>query len=290
MPPLTLPMAELANMKLISFKLKVPWDWKQPMGNPDRDHFSKAFSLSEHVSGASVMSPPEVVSPATTNKYHGDAAKEVSKWYKDFMKDATSNIKSAMDSWRPKVKFKSIQVLTLSALGSSVLDAPDIKNEPAFSSWKPKEKNGKAYAKAVIEGFSKNFMEYAKACTTPGLPLWPAFCAFPSAMAPPMPAIPMPIIAYISPQMAKVAVSMQLKSAMVDALDQGVKDNDPSGDHAKVLDSIATAVSTAILAWMPMQQVMALMGKGPGPAYAPPVSPVSPIMGGDVLPTPGHLP
>ena len=289
MPSLVALLKEVAFLKMTSFGEMIPFDWKQPMGDPDQDHFGKAFTLSEHLSGALVMLGAEVVGPATTNKYHGDAAKEVSKWYKDFMDEATAKIKSAVDSWRPKVKFKSVQVMALSGIGSGVLDAPDIKNEPAFSAWKGKEKNAKAYNKAVIEGFSKPWMDFAKAVTLPGLPLWPAFCAFPGPMAPPMPVIPMPLIAYISPKMTAVAMASDMKKAMIDALDKGVKDEDGPKHHEKIFESIATAVTLATVAWLPMQMVMNLMGKGPIPTFAPPVVPVGPVVAGDVLPTPGPL-
>ena len=292
MPPFTIPMDQLANLKMMSFAQKVPYNWQQPVAKPDRDHFVKAFSISEHIAGAPAVSPKptQVVGGATTNKYHGDAAKEVSKWYQDFMKEACDKIKSSMDSWRPKVKFKSVQVMALSGISSACLDAPPIKNEPAFSSWKGKEKNAKAYIKAVAEGFSKNHKEWVDAVTLPGLPLWPAFVAFALAMAPPMPAIPMPLIAYISPKMTKVTMPMELKKSMVDALDKGVKDEDGSKDHEKILESIATATAMAFLSWLPMQMVLGLLGKGPVPTYAPPYVPVGPVVAGDVLPTPAKFP
>jgi hypothetical protein len=292
MPPFSIPMPALANLKMTSFQRKVPLDWKQPVGNPDQDHYGKAFSITEHTAGAMVKSPPEVVGPATSNKYHGDAAKEVSKWYKDFMEDATDKIKSAVDSWRPKVKFKDVKVMALCGIGGpGILDAPDIKNEPSFSSWpsSAKEKNAKAYIKAVVEGFSKNWMEFSDNCTLPGLPWWPAFVAFTLAMAPPMPNIPMPLIALLSSKMTAITVYTQLSSSMQDALDSGVKDKDEAEDHKKIFDSIGFAVATNALAWLPMQMVMNVMGKGPVPPYAPPVVPLGPVVAGDVLPTPGHL-
>lgn len=291
MPPFTIPMDQLANVKMISFKRKVPFDWQQPQGDPDEDIWPMAFSFVERVAGATVMSPPEVVGPATTNKYHGDGAKEVSKWFKDFMKEATDKIKSAVDGWRPKVKFKSVQVMALCGIGGpGILDAPNIKNEPAFSSWQGKEKNAKAYIKAVVEGFSKNWMEFSDNCTLPGLPWWPAFVAFALAMAPPMPNIPMPLIALLSSKMTSITVYTELSKSMQDALDSGVKDKDEAEDHKKIFDSISFAVATNALAWLPMQMVVNVMGKGPVPPYAPPVVPVGPVTAGDVLPTPGHLP
>ena len=41
--------------------------------------------------------------------------------------------------------------------------------------------------------------------------------------------------------------------------------------------------------WLPMQQVMLVMGKGPIPTFAPPFVPVGPVVMGDNLPIPGHL-
>jgi hypothetical protein len=41
--------------------------------------------------------------------------------------------------------------------------------------------------------------------------------------------------------------------------------------------------------WLPQQQVMLVMGKGPIPTFAPPFVPVGPVMGGDNIAVPGHL-
>ena len=41
--------------------------------------------------------------------------------------------------------------------------------------------------------------------------------------------------------------------------------------------------------WLPQQQIMLVMGKGPVPTYAPPYVPVGPVIGGDNIAAPGHL-
>lgn len=289
MPPLTIPMPILADTMLMVRQLKVPHDWKQPRSSPEKDHFRDAFTPAEHTQGATAALPPNVFGPATTNKYHGDASKMVSDTYRDFMKEAANKIKQAMDTWRPKVRIKSVNVLALTGLGQGVLDAPNIKNEPAFATWTHKESNGRAYIKAVVEGFSKNFMDFVNNVTMPGLPLWPAFVAFPGPQAPPMPGLPMPLITYISPRMSAVTVPMELKNAFLSELDGGVKRNDASKYHEDMFESLAIAVTTAILAWLPMQMVTNVLAKGPIPTFAPPFVPVGPVMVGDVLPTGGHL-
>ena len=53
--------------------------------------------------------------------------------------------------------------------------------------------------------------------------------------------------------------------------------------------AIGTALSTAFLAWLPMQMIMNVMGKGSIPTFAPPYVPVGPVVMGDNIAAPGHL-
>ena len=54
-------------------------------------------------------------------------------------------------------------------------------------------------------------------------------------------------------------------------------------------EAIGTVIALAFLMWLPQQQVMLVMGKGPVPTYAPPYVPVGPVIGGDNIAAPGHL-
>jgi hypothetical protein len=56
-----------------------------------------------------------------------------------------------------------------------------------------------------------------------------------------------------------------------------------------LFDSIGQALGTTFLAWLGMQQVMLVMGKGSIPTFAPPYMPVGPVVGGDIISAPGHL-
>ena len=133
---------------------------------------------------------------------------------------------------------------------------------------------------------SKQFKKWQDKVTVPGLPWYPAFVVFPGPMAPPMPNIPMPLIACISPMMAEITVPSKLKGAMVDALGES---EDDAFHHVALFDAIGTTLAMAFLMWLPMQQVMLVMGKGPIPTFAPPYVPVGPVVMGDNIGTPGHL-
>lgn len=289
MPGVTLPLDKLADAWFPTKNKKIPIKWQQPMSSPGRDHFPKAFTMAELVGGGP-PSPRPYYFNATPNKYHADAAKDVSKWHQDFIHKALNNIKGAIDSWRAKAKIKDLKVMAVSAIGApGCLNGPNIKNEPSFSSWQGKEKNEKAYIKAVVEGFSKKWMEWADKVMVPGLPWYPAFAAFPLASAPPMPNIPMPLITCPSAMMPSMSVFKQLQSAMIDALDGGIKDKDEDKQYEAIFETIAFPIATNFLLWLVSQQIMNVLGKGPVPPYAPPYVPVGPVVAGDNIAAPGHI-
>lgn len=279
------PINILADLYFVGQNKKLPVDWEQPTGDPAADHYGQAFDASEKTA---IPEPLCYFWCATTNKFHVDSCKDVGKQFKDFCHAAIDATKTAFDMWRLQAKFKDLKVMSVSAIGTpGCLDAPDLKDcYIAFSA--TKQGNEKKYAEAVEAGISTCLAEWADKVMVPGLPWYPAFAAFPLASAPPMPNIPTPIIACPSPNMAKMTPD-QLKSAMCDELDQGCKDEDPDKQYEALFGAIGTAIATAFLMWLPMQQVMLVMGKGPIPTYAPPYVPVGPVVMGDNISAPGHL-
>jgi hypothetical protein len=193
--------------------------------------------------------------------------------------------------WKLQAKFKDLQVMAVSAIGTpGCLDGPElesnIKNAPmcaAFTGNKAK------YRDAVAKGVSKCFKDWQGQVMVPGLPWYPAFAAFPGPMAPPMPNIPTPLIACPSAKMTSIVMPSELKSAMIDALDGGLKKDDKDKQHEALFDAIATVLALAFLMWLPQQQVMLVLGKGQIPTFAPPFVPVGPVVGGDNISLPGHL-
>ncbi len=145
------------------------------------------------------------------------------------------------------------------------------------------------YRDAVAAGVSKCFKNWQGQVMVPGLPLYPAFVAFPGPMAPPMPNIPVPLIACPSAMMSQIVAPSQMATEMGNALDGGIKNDDKDKQYEALFDAIATVASLAFLMWLPQQMKMLVLGKGPIPTFAPPFVPVGPVVMGDNIAAPGHV-
>ena len=99
----------------------------------------------------------------------------------------------------------------------------------------------------------------------------------------------MPLIVCPSAKMTEIVTPDPMKDAMIDALDSDLKKADPDKQHEVLFESIATVLALAFLLWLPSQQIMLVMGKGPVPTFAPPYVPVGPVVAGDNIAAPGHL-
>ena len=281
------PINILGDMVFISKAKKLPVDWSQPQ---DKDcdgntQYNAATSASEKMG---IPTPMCYFFAASTNKYHTETAKKIGGQWKDFVHEAIDKTKMAVDMWRLQAKFKDLKVMSVSAIGASgCLDGPKLKD--CYVGWMGTNKNENAYIKAVKEGVSECWEAWQKQVMVPGLPWYPPFAAFPVASAPPVPNIPTPMITCPSAQMAKITVPTQLRDAMVAKLDGKVKKEDKDKQHVAAFEAIGTVLALAFLMWLPQQQVMMVMGKGPVPTYAPPYVPVGPVVGGDNIAAPGHL-
>ncbi|PIE20193.1 MAG: hypothetical protein CSA66_01155 [Proteobacteria bacterium] len=275
----------------------LPVKWVNPALVKGADHYAKysggpgPMDWMVHIAGIPALLPDPYFWAATTNKYHRKAASDIGEKTKKFVDTALDKFKQAHDYCRAQAKIKDLKIMALCAIGTpGCLDMPKLADAPSFKSWPDsyKEKNGKAYAKAVVEGLSGQFDKWASKVMVPGLPWYPAFATYPGPSAAPLPNIPMPLIVCPSPMMAEV-VQMKLKKAMVDALDKRVKDNDADKHHEAIFDAIAFPISLNFLLWLLVQQIMNVLGKGPVPVFAPPYVPLGPVLAGDNIATPGHL-
>ena len=283
------PINILSKVLFLAGGLKLPTDadWQQP----EEDQYSTGLhEASEDIPGPPSQIPPQFM-PQNPNKQHMTACDDRGKEFADFQDAALDAVKFAVDMWKLQAKFKDLKVNAVTALGTpGCLDGPDldIKNAPSFASLTQGD-NVDAYKTAVNDGVKKCFKDWQGKVMVPGLPWYPAFAAFPGPMAPPMPNIPMPLIACPSAMMTKIVAPNDMKSEMISALDGGIKDKDGDKQHEVLFESIATCLSLAFLMWLPMQQVMLVMGKGPIPTFAPPYVPVGPVVMGDNIAAPGHL-
>lgn len=261
----------------------------KPPQNPQQ--YAKSLLDTNNIGGTAQVAPPFFTPQDPANKLHWDSCNEVGKIWRDFHDTMLDAVKYSHDMWRLQAKFKDLKINAVTALGApGCLDGPtlesNIKNFPGCVAWTG---NAQKLRDAVAKGVSDCFEKWQKAVTVPGLPWYPAFAAFPAPQAPPMPNVPTPLITCPSAQMAAITVPQQLKSAMVNALAQSIKDEDHDRQYDSCFEAIATVLSLGFLTWLPSQQVMLVMGKGPIPTFAPPYVPVGPVVMGDNIAAPGHL-
>lgn len=274
----------LGHLKFASYGLKLPVDWKQPSGDPDAPQYGDSIPASEKVAVPTVI--PPFFTPHNAHKYHQDSCNKIGQAMKDFHDKAVDGVMFAHNMWKLQAGFQNLKVMAVCAIGSpGCLKGPSleplIKNAPMLA---PMMGNEGKYRDAVAKGVSDCFKKWQDNVAVPGLPWYPADAAFPGPMAPPVPNIPIPLIACVSGQMTQITMPNMLKDAMVGALDGGLKNDDPDKQHVALFDSIATVLSMAFMIWLASQQVMLVMGMGPIPTFAPPYVPVGPVMNGQNLP------
>jgi hypothetical protein len=288
--PSLIPIKILGNILFFADSHKLPVDHQKPSGGDPGKQYDKAWQAADKVAIPSTI-PPWFMPAELPNKYYQDACDSTGKAFKEIHDTMIDAVKTAHDMWRLQAKFKDLQIMSVSAIGSpGCLDGPElesnIKNMGPQAGWSG---NKAKYRDAVAKGVSKCFKDWMGQVMVPGLPWYPAFAAYPLAMAAPMPNVPMPLITCPSAKMGSIVAPSDMKSAMIDAFDGDLKKKDKDKAHESVFNAIATVLSIAFLMWLPMQQVMLVLGKGPVPSYAPPYVPVGPVVGGDNIAAPGHL-
>jgi hypothetical protein len=279
----------LGNLKFFAAGLKLPVKWQAPSGKDGSKQYGDALKPTEKVAIPQLI-PPWFM-PSEPQKYFQDTCDKIGKEFKDFHDAMIDAVGFAHNMWKLQAKFQNLQVMAVSAIGTpGCLDGPEleslIKNAPMVASFTG---NKAKYRDAVAAGVSKCFKDWQGQVMVPGLPWYPAFAAFPGPMAPPMPNIPTPLIACPSAMMTRIVMPDGIKQEMISALDGGLKNDDKDKQHEALFDAIATVLSLAFLMWLPSQQVMLVLGKGPIPTFSPPFVPVGPVLAGDNIAAPGHL-
>ena len=285
------PIKILGNLKFFAASLTLPTKDKS---SDTKEKWSEKYFKDRdkaEMDGVPECIPPWFMPQKPGYKPHQESCDKIGKDFKEFHDAMIDAVQFSHDMWKLQANFKDLQVMSVSAIGApGCLDGPElesnIKNAPMVASFTG---NMAKHRDAVAAGVSKCFKKWQDQVMVPGLPWYPAFAAFPSAMAPPMPNIPMPLITCPSAMMSEIIAPSSMTSAMDDALDGGLKDKDPDKQYHALHDAIATVLSLAFLIWLPSQQVMLVMGKGPIPSFAPPFVPVGPVVGGDNIAAPGHL-
>ena len=277
----------LGWIKFFSHGLKLPTEFKHPSGDPAGKHYNDCWQPTDKIAIPKLI-PPLFMAAEIPNKYYQESADTIGKNFKEFHDNMLDAVVFAHNMWKLQAMFQNLKIMAVSAIGSpGCLKGPEleslIKMAPSCAG------NAGKHRDAVAKGVSKCFKNWQDQVMVPGLPWYPAFAAFPGPMAPPMPNIPMPLITCLSAKMADIVTPFTMKDEMDSALDGGLKDKDKDKQFEALHDAIATVLALAFLMWLPMQQVMLVMGTGPIPTFAPPYVPVGPVLNGQNIPAPNLL-
>jgi hypothetical protein len=270
-------LKQLAKTNLKSKAIKIYVDWKQPSGQEESKQYGDAFKPSEKTA---VPNPMNLFQASSTNKYHVDAATDVSKKFETYIDGICAAIAGAWGQWH------SMAMFTTGFLNGPALVIPpgSLQGPPLFPLIFPQGPISTLqelkYTKAIAQAFGTAFQTWHMGFTC-NLQ-YPSDACFPGPMAPPVPCIPLPLASGASPGESMMSPAM-LKNAMVGNL------GDPQAlHHADLFDAISQAINTIFTQWKATSMIN-LQAFGPIPTFAPPFVPCGPVVMGTPLPTPGVL-
>jgi hypothetical protein len=272
-------LGQLSFLMFITKLRFLPMPWTMPTSVEEVKQFTEAFTDAERM--VSPNSPLNLFREMTLNAYHVNTAKVIGKGYEKYIKGITDAICDAIGKWSLLTVFAGVQINGPVGLVSPgcVLGPPLL---PFILLSAPKETPMQLkYSMAIANAISTAWQTWQSGLT--GTLAYPAFAAFPAPVAPPMPSIPLPLAAFNSPGESGLSPAT-LKNVMVGNF------ADPTAPHApQLFESIAQAFNMVFQLFKLSTIVLTVLGMGPVPAFAPPVVPVAPVVGGTSLPLPGAI-
>jgi hypothetical protein len=231
-------MQMLAKTKFAGFGLKVPQNWKDPQGDAG-DHYSRAFKPDEKVSTPAMATPP-LFQPASLNKYHTDVQKMLCAKFGEFIDKMCAAICSAWGQWQSMATMTGLVVAGPTVSVGQIVGPPlyplIMKEAPKGS---PQELK---YSDPIAQVISTGWLTFTSTIKIPGLPLFPAYAALPTPVAPPMPHPPVPLATL--PQMPASIMANALKAQKV------AMHGDPQAQYASELfESISYAFEQTYNLW-----------------------------------------
>lgn len=268
-------MKQLARLKFSGNSIKVPDKFQEPSGEAG-DHYGKAFKPEEKVTSPATTAPP-LFMPASMNKYNTDVQKMLTSWFGALIDASCDAICQAWSTWQTAATMVGIVINGPTASVGQVVGPPwtpiitplivsKLPDPMAAANWAK-------YANVIATVIGTAWLSYTATIKVPGLPWYPAFAAVPSPVAPPMPNVPVPVIA-LTQVKASLAPAI-MKQQMVGQL------GDPQAPYAdKLFDAITDAFDKCFTIWQASTMVTNVMGTGPVPTFAPPYVPVGPVVAG----------
>lgn len=258
------------------------------MASPAASSQSSARSGASGATATPMTLPPALFLAASNSRADVDRQAGWTQEYGDYIDAICEAIRFAHRQWKQQAKLRNLRIDASAATGGpGCVEGPElegmIKHGPGVAAGRGLFGSATRATNAIARGISKAFKQYQDHIVVPGLWWYPAFVAFPAAMAPPMPNTPSPLISMPSTHLLSLrqdAVVATMKAELGGA-------SFPFSDE--LFTSVADAFEKAMMMWIPAQMVMMVMGKGPVPAFAPPYVPVGPVLGGDIISMPGHF-
>lgn len=128
--------------------------------------------------------------------------------YFQYLDAMASALRQAVDMWRTQAIISDVTIMGPSAFGGKItLPALDglVRGFAPAGSWDP-------YSRAIAAGVHNQFRLMCSMAVFPGLPMYPAFAAFPAPIAPPMANVPTPLMTFVLPGLAQVAAQVPTSS------------------------------------------------------------------------------
>lgn len=265
---------QLAKQMFAAKAIPLPGGWAKP-GN----QFEDAFSAAEQV--AFPNSPTNLFRESTLNKYHVDTAKDIGKSFEEFIDGTCDAVCDGIDKWMKVTTIAGVIInAVVGILPPGGVIGPPLG--PLIMAGAPKKTPMQLkFSTAIANAFGNAWLTWSMGLT--GQIMYPAFAAVPSPVAPPMPGVPMPLVAFASPGEAMLAPAT-LKASMVGLF------GDPTALHSNDLfDALTQGFTAPFTMFKATTMVQNVLGTGPVPTFAPPFVPVGPVLAGVGTGPPGCL-
>ena len=273
-PPDKSLFCQLARQLFTAKTIRLPVGWSQP-GN----QFQDAFSVLERISLPNA--PTNLFRESSLNKYHVDAAFKIGQQFADYIDGVGGAVCDGIGQWQSAASITNVIIngpVGLLLPGGVV--GPPLT--PLIQASAPKKTPQEAkYSQAIATAFGNAWQAWQAGVT--GMLSYPSFAVFPGPVAPPMPNVPIPLMACPSAGEAMLSPFL-LHTAMEGAL------GDPKALHSRVLfKSLGQAFMPVFQLFKMNNQVKNVLGTGPIPTFAPPFVPAGPVIMGIGTGAPGCL-
>lgn len=243
--------------------------------NLDFDEYQPAIPK-----GTNIFSCPGV------NAITVEACDTVSDQWIDFISEMSKSICNVWGNWQKAAMFSGLLInATVGMAMPGSLSSTIMMNQAAILAGLNSSEMGEYFiptAKAIASAFETCWSAWEKGYQVQLQ--YPTFAAVPMPMAPPTPNIPLPIATGSS--VGDPLINKDIMSGMMMSNLSGFS---PDNMTKLLFDKFSEGLCQVFDQWKASTMIQNVMGQGPVPSFAPPFSPVGPVVGGTNIPAPGCL-